>query len=377
MKILIAPQGFKGTLSSYEVAEAIRLGIHSVYPDAELCLAPIADGGDGFLEVFLKVRKGNPQTSIVTGGSGQPISAPWMLLEDNTAVIEIAKICGISLLKENEKNPMTASTFGVGELILAALNAGCRKFILGLGGSATNDGGAGMAQALGVRLVDKDGNELPQGGVYLSQLQSIDMSHLDPRIKESVFIAACDVTNPLLGKKGASYIYGPQKGATPQMVEQLECALSHFSAVIERDSGMAAANILRSGAAGGLGFGCLVFLKANLQSGIDVVLEFLDFETKLQGADLVITGEGCIDNQTSFDKGPFGVAQRALKHNIPVLALVGKLGKGFSSLLHKGFDAIIPLSFYESSYSSTDASEQLRLAAEQAIRCIRIGQNFK
>ena len=306
---------------------------------------PVADGGDGTLEVL-------------TGAKGD---APWGVLPDHqTAVIEMAKVCGL------KNNPLHDSTFALGELIKYILDEGFRSFIIGLGGSGTNDGGAGMAEALGVRFLDEKGRALPRGGISLQKLHSIDLSRLDPRIKESRFVMACDVNNPLLGPEGASRIYAPQKGASPSEVDQLESAMARYSAIVLRDTGIDIGSLIWGGSAGGTAAGGYAFLNAALKPGADLILEKLNFS--LGNADLVIVGEGRIDGQTADHKAPFEVARLAKSKNIPVIAIVGSLGPGYDQC---GVDAIMPLSFINGPIPSNTAA-LIAEATEQALRFIAI-----
>ncbi len=344
MKIVIAPQGFKGSFSALEIARAIETGIRRAMPDAETVLVPVADGGDGTLQALVDSSGGHIITSTVTGPLGKPVQAQWGAMGDGvTAVIEMARSSGLALIKREERDPLHTTTRGTGELIKTALNAGLRKFIVGIGGSATNDGGAGVAQSLGARLLDKGGKDLPPGGAALAHLDRIDVSKMDPRLKESKFTVACDVNNPLCGVTGASAIFGPQKGATPKMVNQLDAALAHFADVIKRDIGTDVKDRPGAGAAGGLGAGLMAFLNAELRAGVDIMLEAVELEKRLPGTDLVITGEGQIDRSTVFNKAPVGVARLAKKHGIPVFAIAGSLGEGYQQVHEHGIDAVFSL----------------------------------
>jgi glycerate kinase len=344
MKIVIAPQGFKGSLSALEIARAIEEGIRRAVPDAGTVLVPVADGGDGTLQALVDSSGGRIITTTVTGPLGPPVKAQWGAMGDGqTAVIEMARASGLALITRKERDPLRATTRGTGELIKAALDAGLRRFIIGIGGSATNDGGAGMAQALGARLLDKSGEDLPPGGAALARLDRIDVSKMDSRLEGSRFTVACDVNNPLCGPTGASAIFGPQKGATPEMVRQLDAALAHFAETVKRDLGKDVRDIPGAGAAGGLGAGLMAFLNAELRAGVDIVLDAVGLEEKLEGARLVITGEGQIDKSTAFNKAPVGVARIAKKHGIPVLAIAGSLGEGYHQVHELGIDAVFSL----------------------------------
>jgi glycerate kinase len=344
MKIVIAPQGFKGSLTALEVARAIEAGIKRAMPDAETVLVPVADGGDGTLQALVDSSGGRKVTSTVAGPLGSPVQAEWGALGDGvTAVIEMARASGLALIKREERDPLGATTRGTGELIKIALESGHRRFIVGIGGSATNDAGAGMAQALGARLLDRSGKDLPPGGAALANVERLDVSRMDPRLKESKFTVACDVNNPLCGPTGASAIFGPQKGATPEMVHQLDAALARFAEVIRRDLRVDVKDWPGAGAAGGLGAGLMAFVNAELRAGVDIVLEAVGLDRKLEGADLVITGEGQIDRSTAFNKAPVGVARLAKKRGIGVVAIAGSLGEGCQQVHELGIDAVFSL----------------------------------
>jgi len=292
-----------------------------------------------------------------------------------TAVIEMARTSGLALVPREKRNPLVTTTYGLGEAILHALDAGFRRFILGIGGSATNDAGAGMAQALGVRLLDDAGRDLPFGGAALARLARIEMSGLDSRARESKFLVACDVSNPLTGPKGASAIYGPQKGATPEMVKQLDAALKHFAEVVRRDIGADINDVPGAGAAGGLGGGLIAFLNGELRPGVDIVLDAVGLDRYLEGADLVITGEGALDHSTVYNKAPVGVASRAKARGIPVVAISGSLGKGYHDVHSHGIDAAAaivcaPMTLDE---ASSQAPELIACATEEALRFMMVG----
>ncbi len=341
MKIVIAPQAFKGTLSALEAAHAIQRGVLAVFPDAITCLVPVADGGDGTLDVLMQLPGSALKNATASDAFGNKIKAPWGLLEDGTAIIELASICGLASLPPTQRNPLIATTYGLGEVIKTALNVGCRKFLIGVGGSATQDCGVGIAQALDVQFQDKDSHELAHGGEALIALKKIDCSKQDPRINEACFQIICDVTNPLTGPEGSNAIYAPQKGASQEMVHTLEKAFLNFTHVVKHDLGVDLADIARAGAGGGAAAGLYAFLHGTLESGIDAILKFLNFEEKLRGADLVITGEGCLDSQTvKFNKAPIGVAKRAGQLDIPVIAIVGSLGAGYEAAFQQGIDTI-------------------------------------
>ena len=376
MKIVIAPQAFKGSITALRAAQAMSEGVLRVVEDATTDLVPVADGGDGTLETLVEGSGGEIRVSEVTGPLGDRIEAPWGAMGDgDTAVIEMARTSGLALVPPDRRDPRVTTTYGLGEAIKHALDAGFRTFIVGIGGSATNDAGAGMAQALGVRLLDGAGLELAPGGAALAQLERIDTSGLDSRARESQFMVAGDVTNPLTGPEGASAIYGPQKGATPDMVAQLDAALLHFSEIAKRDTGADVNDVTGAGAAGGLGGGFIVFLGASLRAGVDIVLDTVDLDGHLEGADLVITGEGCLDHQTVYNKAPIGVAARAKPRGIPVIAISGSLGEGFRDVHHHGIDAAAaitraPMTLDE---ATENAPALLADATEQALRFMQVG----
>ncbi|MCY4582951.1 MAG: glycerate kinase, partial [Chloroflexi bacterium] len=335
-----------------------------------------ADGGDGTLETLVDATGGEVRSATGTGPVGRPVAAEWGALGDGeTAVVEMARTSGLALLSPAERDPLHATTYGLGEVLHEALDAGFRSFIVGIGGSATNDGGAGMAQALGVRLLDEAGRELLPGGAALAGLRTIDMSRLDERALEARFLVACDVSNPLTGPEGASAVYGPQKGANPDLVEQLDAALKNFAGVVERDIGPSIDAVPGAGAAGGLGAGMMAFLGGSLRAGVDIVLDYVGLHEKLEGADLVITGEGQIDFQTVYNKAPIGVARRAKQRDIPVLAVCGSLGRGFEDVHREGIDAVVsilsaPMTLEE---SSARAGELIADAVAGAMRSMRVG----
>jgi len=344
MKVVIAPQGFKGNLTALEVARAIEAGIRRVQADVVTCLVPMADGGEGTMQALVDARGGELVPVTVTGPLGEPVAACWGWLGDGvTAVVEMAAASGLGLVAPERRNPLVATTYGTGELIRDALDKGCRKFIIGIGGSATNDGGAGMVQALGGRLLNERGEPLAFGGAALAELASIDISALDPRLIECDVVIACDVDNPLCGPDGASCIYGPQKGASPSMVGQLDEALARYAAVIRCDLGVDIRNVAGAGAAGGLGAGLMVFLKARLLSGIDVIIQATGLDEQLAGAALVFTGEGRIDGQTACGKTPVGVARRAKERGVPVIALAGEIGDGYQTVYEQGITAVFSI----------------------------------
>lgn len=344
MKIIIAPDSFKGSLSALEVCENIEKGIRKVFENAEIVKVPMADGGEGTVQSLVDATAGKLINLKVKDPLMRSISTFYGILGDgNTAVIEMAAASGITLLSKEERNPMQTTTYGTGQIIKHALEMGCRNFIIGIGGSATNDGGAGMLHALGVKLLDQNGYEIDFGGGYLDKLHVIDMSEIDSRLKLCNIVAACDVDNPLCGDKGASNIFGPQKGADENMIITLDGNLSHYADMVEKYLGISIRDYPGAGAAGGLGGGLLAFLNAKLLPGINIVIETVALEDKLKDADLVVTGEGMIDYQTQYGKTPFGVAKLAKKYNIPVIAIAGGIGRDAEELYSKGFDSIFSI----------------------------------
>lgn len=340
MKVVLAPDSFKGSLSAIEVVEAMKKGITSIDPAAVICEAPMADGGEGITDNIVQLFNGRTEYLEVTGPAGKPTKAKYGVFRENICVIEVAETSGITLLNEDELNPLKTTTFGLGELIKAALDKGYRSFIIGLGGSATNDGGAGMAAALGYRLLDKDGNDIACGGGALSELVRIDAKNADARIAESEFVIACDVKNPLCGENGASRIFGPQKGADEAAVKVLDDNLKNFARVIKDCLGKDIAEVPGSGAAGGLGGGAIAFLNGRLAEGITIMTELSELDQKIKTADLVLTGEGKCDGQTVNGKTPYGVARIAQKYDVPVIMLAGIVGKGAEALYRNGVSEI-------------------------------------
>lgn len=335
MKIIIAPDSFKGSLTAKEVANSIYTGLKRALPSAEYIEIPMADGGEGTMQALVDATNGKIFTKSVTGLLNTSVTAHYGILGDKeTAVIEMAEAAGLQYVNDQNKNPLITTTYGVGELIKTVLDTGIRKIIIGLGGSSTNDGGAGMAQALGVKLLNLQDQELPLGGGNLNHLVRIDNSKIDPRLKNTEIILASDVTNPLTGKNGASFVFGLQKGATPEMVEELDQNLHHFAAVVRRDLNKNYENTPGAGAAGGLGFGLLTFTNATIQSGVEAVLEMTHFKEKTQNADFIFTGEGATDFQTKFGKTPYGVAKAAkeVAPNSTVICLTGNIGEKVDEL---------------------------------------------
>lgn len=381
MKIVIAPDSFKESLSALEAATQIEAGFREVFPAWTYVKVPVADGGEGTVAALVAATGGRVVGRTVSGPLGAPVEAFFGLAGDGrTAVVEMAAASGLALLPPARRDPLAATSYGVGELILAALDAGARRIVVGLGGSASNDGGAGMAQALGVRLLDAQGHALAArlGGGALAALARIDASGLDPRLRHCEIEVACDVDTPLTGPAGASAVFGPQKGATPALVAQLDASLRHYATVIEADLGIAVADLHGGGAGGGLGAALVAFLGARLRPGADLVADALGLEALVAGADLVITGEGRLDGQSVHGKAPLGVARVARRHGKPVIAIAGGLGAGAASLHAHGvaamFGAVQRACTLEQALA--EAAANLRMAARNVAEAIRIGRDL-
>jgi glycerate kinase len=378
VKIVAAPNAFRGSLGAAAAAERIAAGVRAVFPDADIVHMPIADGGDGTMEVLLRAFDAQPRPARVTNPLGEPVEAAFAVSADGTTgLIEMASASGNRLLSPEARDALRATTWGTGELIRACLDAGCTRIIVGLGGSATVDCGAGMAQALGVRLLDASGESIGRGGAALAHLHRIDMSGLDARLRRVSILIACDVSNPLLGAQGGVRMFSAQKGATDAHIEQLETALTHCADVIARDLGVRLHDMPFTGAAGGLAGGLHAFLGAPLQPGIEVVLRLIDAESVVRDADLVITGEGRLDSQSIYGKAPIGIAQLAAQHGVPTLALVGMVGEGAALTLEHGLTAYLPIADQPMPLESAlaRAGELLESAAERAMRVYRIGRS--
>ena len=342
MKIIIAPDSFKESLTAAQAAAAIQRGFAQILPQADYVCVPMADGGEGTAAALVAACGGTWASTTVSDPLGRPVNARYGLLSDGTAVMEMAEASGLHLLQPQERNPLYTSSYGTGQMLADALARGVTQVILGIGGSATNDGGAGMAQALGIRLLNEQGQELPRGGAALADLAQIDTSGCLKTLAGMRITVACDVTNPLTGAHGASTIFGPQKGATPAMVAQLDAALNHFADVLVTAGLPDTRQQAGSGAAGGLGFGLRTLLGAQLQPGIEQVIAATALADKIAGADLVITGEGRMDGQTAFGKVPLGVLHTARQHGVPVIGLAGSVGDDVHTLHAHGFSAIFP-----------------------------------
>ena len=395
MKVAIAIDSFKGSLSSIATGNAAAEGVRRVFPDAECRVRPLADGGEGTVDALVAGLGGEQKTVTVTGPAGKPVNAKYGLLPDGVAVMELAEAAGITLVSGAEKNPLYTTTYGVGEMILDAVKNGARKFVIGIGGSATNDGGAGMLQALGFRLLDSSGNDIPRGGAGLAKLSRIEPpepSNLQT-FKLSNFRIACDVTNPLCGPNGASAVFGPQKGATPETVRELDEALAHFAEIVDKSKSeveveqRSLSSAVRlgtstsphapgTGAAGGLGFAFKAFLGAELVPGVDLILNETHLEDFIRDADIVITGEGRLDGQTVMGKAPIGVARLAKRYGKRVLAFSGILGDGVEAVNAAGVDAYFPilrkLVPLEEALDVKNAAANLSATVEQVFRVLKI-----
>ncbi|HGY3717670.1 TPA: glycerate 2-kinase [Citrobacter gillenii] len=341
MKIVIAPDSYKESLSATEVAQAIEKGFREIFPDAHYVSVPLADGGEGTVEAMIAATQGTEHSAWVTGPLGEKVNASWGMSGDgNTAFIEMAAASGLALVPPEKRNPLITTSRGTGELILKALESGAQNIIIGIGGSATNDGGAGMVQALGAKLCDANGTEIGYGGGCLNNLNAIDISGLDPRLKTCSIRVACDVTNPLTGENGASRIFGPQKGATEERIIELDRNLSHFADIIKKSLRVDVKDVPGAGAAGGMGAALMAFLGAELRSGIEIVTQALNLEEHIHDCTLVVTGEGRIDSQSIHGKVPVGVASVAKKYRKPVIGIAGSLTRDVGVVHQYGIDAV-------------------------------------
>ncbi|KQU27138.1 glycerate kinase [Bacillus sp. Leaf13] len=371
MKIVIAPDSFKGSLTALEASQAIDRGVKKVLPAAETVLVPVADGGEGTMDSLVAATNGRKVEVTVKGPLLDSVQAAYGILGDQeTCVIEMASASGLCLVESDKLNPLIATTYGTGELIQKALNDGCRKFILGIGGSATNDGGVGMLQALGMKILDLEGKSVGFGGAELSRIVEINTQDFDSRIAECEFIIASDVQNPLVGPDGASSVFGPQKGATPVMVDLLDKALSIWADLVETKTGIRLHNKAGAGAAGGIGGAFQAFFSAETKRGVDIVIEYTKLGEKLRGAHCVFTGEGQIDYQTASGKTPMGVAEEAKKQGIPVFVLAGSIGTGIDVLYNHGITSIhslvnAPMPLQE---AMERGAEFLEVSTEQVMR---------
>ena len=374
-KVVIAMDSLKGSMTSLEAGTVIQEAIHMVQKETEVVVKPLADGGEGTTEALIEGLHGERIEKIVTGPLKDPVMAVYGWIEESkTAIMEMASASGIVLLKEEEKNPWEATTYGVGELIKDAVLRGAKKIILGIGGSATNDGGIGMLQALGYEFLNQEGNPVGEGAKVLSEIQTIEKKKDAISLEHCQIEVACDVNNPLCGENGATYVFGPQKGVKMEERESIDKAMSHFADVTETFLGVDQREIKGAGAAGGLGFALVAYLQATLRSGIDLVLEAVNLEGALQGADLVVTGEGRLDHQTAMGKAPIGVAKLAKKHGIKVIAFAGSVTKDARVCNEKGIDAYFPIvrgvTTLEEAIKKENAKENLKAAAEQVFRLL-------
>ena len=380
MKIILAPVSFKGNLTSLEVAIAFEKGIKRVLPRANCIKIPMADGGEGTVQSLIDGIGGEIIRKRVIGPIGQKVFARYGLLSNGTAVIEMAEASGLPLVTTRQKNPTKTTTFGTGELIIDAINKGAKKIIIGIGGSATNDGGVGMAQALGVRFLDSKDKEIKQhgSGGMLKKIVKIDTRETNKVLKNINIIVACDVDNPLCGRLGASYIFGPQKGATPAMVRVLDDNLKHLAKIIKQSLKKDISKLKGAGAAGGLGAGLVAFAKAKMKSGVDIVIDATNLERHMKNTNLVITGEGRVDSQTAYGKTPSGVAKSARKHGIPTLVIGGGITDDAKDIFSHGIDALESACARDMSLEDAikHSREHLANAAERAIRLVLVGKKI-
>ena len=381
MKIIIAPDSFKGNLTSLQVANALEKGIHRVLPKAKCIKVPMADGGEGTVQSLVDATGGKKVRKKVTGPAGKPVTATYGIFDDGkSAIIEMAEASGLPYVSGRSKNPLKTTTYGTGELMIDAVNRGAENLIIGIGGSATNDGGSGMAQALGIRFLNSRGREILQPGCggILDKVAEIDMSGLDPRIRKAKITIASDVDNPLCGRRGASHVFGPQKGASPEMVKQLDANLKHFGTVVKKQMKKNIMTMPGAGAAGGLGFGLVAFAGAKMKSGVDIVIEATDLKKHLKGADLVITGEGQVDFQTAFGKTPAGVAKTARKFKVPVVAIGGALADDAAGVFEHGIQGLESAVSRVASLDEAlgNAPKFLANAGERVIRMLLVGKSM-
>lgn len=379
MKVVVAIDSLKGSLSSLEAGNAIKQGIKRVYQDAKIIVKPLADGGEGTVEALVSGMRGKIETVVATGPLGDKIESSYGIIpEKRLAIMEMASIAGITLLSLKQRNPLYTTTYGLGEMIKDAISKGCNNFIIGIGGSATNDGGIGMLQALGFDLLDKDGNQVPLGARGLKDLVKIDDKNVLPELKKCQFKIACDVTNVLCGENGCSVVFGPQKGATSQMIKDMDQWLYNFANLAKKKYPHSDALVPGTGAAGGLGFAFLTFVKATLESGIDIILETIDLKSDLKDVDVVVTGEGCLDRQSAMGKAPVGVAKMAKLYNKPVIAFAGSVTKEAKLCNQEGIDAYFPIirniTTLQEAMAKENAKNNLTDTVEQVFRLWKIKQ---
>jgi glycerate kinase len=376
LRVVVAPQAFKGSLDADLVARAIADGLRAVWPDASIERIPVADGGEGTVRALVASTRGEYREAVVRDPIGRPVRAVWGVIDDGaTAVVEMAAASGLPLLEPHERDALRASSYGTGELLLAAARAGVTRIIVGIGGSATNDGGAGMLRALGLRFVDERGVDVGDGGAALSRVARIE-GELDPAIRRITVLVATDVRNVLTGPRGASAVFGPQKGAAPDDVRVLDAALSHFADVAAARMGTDLRDEPGAGAAGGTGFALRAFVGATLQSGAELVLEAARFDERIRGADLCVTGEGRLDEQSVFGKASVTVARHASRHGVRVVAVVGGLGAGFERALDEGIAAVETIATGPADLETLqrEAAERIRAAAQRLARAVQVGR---
>ncbi len=382
MKIIIAPDSFKGSMTAQQISETLTMGMKSVFPEADYIQIPVADGGEGTVKTLVNITGGKIIPAKVSGPMGRSVDAYYGILGDQqTAVIEMAVASGITMVKKEERNPLYTTTYGTGELIRHALDQGIRKMMIGLGGSGTNDGGTGMAQALGIQFFDKKDQLIQDkmNGYLMGQVQRINMSSLHPKIKGCEVMVACDVDNLFSGPNGAARIYAPQKGADPEVVRILDDHLNRLAFIIKRDLGISINQLAGAGAAGGLGGGLVAFLNAKLQRGIEIILKHINFENTIRDADLIITGEGKIDETTLRGKTPLGIARMASRCNIPVIAIAGEVALTSDQIYNEGVDLLLSITNGPISETSAmaHAPELVRRCGERVARLIKMGQRLK
>ena len=375
MNIVIAIDSFKGSLSSIEAGEAVEAGALKAFPDANISVCPLADGGEGTVDAIIEGLNAKVRTLTVCGPLGDKAEAYYGITPDGIAVMEMAKAAGITMIAADKRNPMLTTTYGVGEMIKDAISFGCREFIIGIGGSATNDGGIGMLQALGFSFKDKNGNEVPYGAYGVSLIDSIDVSNAMPELKECKFHIACDVTNPLCGKNGCSHVYSRQKGADDEMIEKMDTYLENYANITEKALNISTKEAEGAGAAGGLGFAFISYLKASLEKGIKLIIEKTGLENKIKNANLVVTGEGRLDFQTAMGKAPIGVAEIAEKHGVTTIAFAGCVTNDAGECNNHGIKAFFPIlreiCTLDKAMDKEYARNNLEKTAEQVFRLMK------
>ena len=375
LTILLAPDSFKESMSAKEVCEAMEKGIKKVNNDINCIHVPMADGGEGTMQSLVDATGGKIYSLNVVGPLGNKVKAFYGILGDGeTGMLEMASASGIQLVTKEKRNPLITTTYGTGQLIKACLDYGVKRLLIAIGGSSTNDGGAGVIQALGGKFMDAKGNELGFGGGELGKLKTIDLNNFDPRLKNIIIEVACDVNNPLCGDNGASNVFGPQKGATVQMIEELDNNLRHYARIVKEQLGKDVLDVPGAGAAGGLGAGLMAFLNASLKKGIDMVIEYTKLEEKVKCSDMVWTGEGSIDFQTQYGKTPLGVAIVAKQYNKPVIAFAGRIGENIEVLYEKGIDSIFSIvkELTTLDEALVNGKENLEETAENVMRLINL-----